>query len=77
MRLLGSGRSLFILLLITFVGCEENGCEKFDDELCISRGSEVGVKVAKSVPSKAVRHVRGRLGNHLAGYMMALTFSLT
>ena len=30
----------------------------------------------KKFPTKAVRYIRGRLGNHLSGYMFALTIKL-
>ena len=50
-------------------------CEKSQDEQCNFK-SNTEEEGHKAFPSKAVRYIRGRLGNHLSGYMFALTIKL-
>ena len=49
-------------------------CEKDQRDTCnVMSKKEEG---HTAFPSKAVRYIRGRLGNHLSGYMFALTIKL-
>ena len=50
-------------------------CEKDQPVPCDGESSLEDVS-QKDFPSKAVRYIRGRLGNHLSGYMFALTIKL-
>ena len=74
-----------ILLLATLNDCcdidDEIGdvpfCEKAQPDPCDGESSvEDASHSHKAFPSKAVRYIRGRLGNHLSGYMFALTIKL-
>ena len=49
-------------------------CEKDQTDQCNVKPNTNEGK--KDFPSKAVRYIRGRLGNHLSGYMFALTIKL-
>ena len=74
-----------ILLLATLNDCcdidNEIGdspyCEKDQPVPCDGESRVEDVSHSrKAFPSKAVRYIRGRLGNHLSGYMFALTIKL-
>ena len=73
---------LFPCIVLIASSVNSNGCDKEfgseNNDLCVVKKSSGLNKEQQqhSWPSKAVRQVRGRLGNHLAGYMMALTFSM-
>ena len=71
-----------ITLLAKFSLCCDTGnyigdspfCDKDQCDPCnVKSNQEEG---QKALPSKAVRYIRGRLGNHLSGYMFALTIKL-
>ena len=72
-----------LLLLATLNDCcdidNEIGdvpfCEQDQPDPCVGESS-VEAASQKAFPSKAVRYIRGRLGNHLSGYMFALTIKL-
>ena len=51
-------------------------CEKNQDDQCNFKSNAEEEEGHKAFPSKAVRYIRGRLGNHLSGYMFALTIKL-
>ncbi len=74
--------AILVAFLLAFAGhcrsggeCNSNGIPGIDDDLCITKDA-VSEEESTTFPTKAVRHIRGRLGNHLAGYMMALTLSM-
>ena len=74
---------VFILLLAKLNECCDIGneigdapfCEKDLSDSCDGESSGEDMS-QKAFPSKAVRYIRGRLGNHLSGYMFALTIKL-
>jgi hypothetical protein len=68
---LGSAAAALVAVVSSSSGCEEGRTLSSDPVDFFQRSASENV-----FPSKVVRYIRGRLGNHMAGYMFALTLSL-